>query len=316
MNLQCPITKILLPVDGSENCKRAVQFSGCLGQPIGKSLAGITLLHAIGGGYLSRHMANVDFRTEVLMHSEIFKKIKEEYTKKEIMPFLDEAEKILKDRGIKVKIEKFIVDGDPANEIIHVANDGNFSTIIMARRGHSKIKEFLLGEITSKVVYAATRQTVYIVGHKIVEEKACPITRILVPVDGSSYSLKGVEHAGFLIKNLRGSVSAVTLLRVINLALYTTKIQAGIDPEEEANKILDEAKAALMQVEVPKRLIKTKVRVGAPAEEILKEAEEDYDLIIMGRKGRTALKDLIIGGVSSTVLQRTHHLNVAIMSSE
>lgn len=53
-----------------------------------------------------------------------------------------------------------------------------------------------------------------------------------------------------------------------------------------------------------------------PSEEILKEAEEgDYNLIIMGRKGSSAIKDLIIGGVSSTVLQRCHNPTVAIVSS-
>jgi len=93
-------------------------------------------------------------------------------------------------------------------------------------------------------------------------------------------------------------------------------LKEGIDPEEEAKKILEEAKVALLQVEVPEGLILTKVRLGTPAEEILKEAEEgNYDLIVMGRKGRSALKDLILGGVSSAVLHRCYNPTVAIMSS-
>jgi len=48
-----------------------------------------------------------------------------------------------------------------------------------------------------------------------------------------------------------------------------------------------------------------------------KEAEEDKNhLIIMGRKGRTAIKDLLLGGVSSTVLQRCRNSTVAIVSVE
>ena len=59
-----------------------------------------------------------------------------------------------------------------------------------------------------------------------------------------------------------------------------------------------------------------KVRIGGPAEEIIQEAEKGTcNLIIMGRKGRTALKDFIIGGISSTVLQRCQNITVAIVSS-
>ncbi|HZV46514.1 MAG TPA: universal stress protein, partial [Thermodesulfovibrionales bacterium] len=64
-------------------------------------------------------------------------------------------------------------------------------------------------------------------------------------------------------------------------------------------------------------LIETKVAIGKPAEEILKEADQgEVNLIVMGRKGRTALKDIMIGGVSSTVLQRCRNQTVAIVSSE
>jgi nucleotide-binding universal stress UspA family protein len=76
------------------------------------------------------------------------------------------------------------------------------------------------------------------------------------------------------------------------------------------------AEAVLLKAGVSEGLISTRVVVGTPAEEILKEAEEaDYHLIIVGRKGRTALKDLILGGVSSTILQRCQNPTVAIVSS-
>jgi nucleotide-binding universal stress UspA family protein len=317
MKLQCPIPKILLPIDGSEHAKRAVHFSGYLGASMGKSLSGLALLRVVTGSYLSRHISYVDFRAEVLKESDTFKKIREEHLEKNIRPLLDETEKILRDIGIEVKIEKLIADGDPANEIVRVADEGNFSTSIMARRGLSEIKGFFLGSVTNKVVHAASRQTVYIVGQRFLKDKACPIPKILIPVDGSSYSRKGLEHAACLAQELKGSIDKITILRVINLDLYTERVRGGIDPEEEAKKILEEARAVLLKAEVPEGIITTKVSVGKPADEILKKAEEeDYNLVIMGRKGRTALKDLILGGVSATVLQRCQDPTVAIVSSE
>lgn len=316
MELQCPIPKILLPVDGSEHSKRAVQFTGCLGSSLGKNLSDIALLRILTGTYLSRHLAYIDFRADVLKESDTFKRLKEEYVSTNIKPLLDETEKLLRNSGAEADIEKLIREGDPANEIVKVANEGNFSTIIMARRGLSEMKGFLLGSVTNKVVHAASRQTVYIVGKKVLKDKAYPIPKILIPVDGSTYSMKGVEHAACLVSGLKVSPDRITLLRVINIALYMERLKEGIDPEEEANKILEEGKAVLLGAGIPEAIITVKVRTGRPSDEILKEAEEvNYNLIIMGRKGRTALKDLILGGVSPIVLQRCQNPTVAIVSS-
>ena len=315
MKLECPVNKILLPIDGSEHSRRAVEFAGYLGTSIGKNLTDLALLRVISGRYMSRYMPYVDFRSELLKLSDSFKEYKKQHIEKNIKPSLDEGEKILRDLGIGVNIEKLMVEGDPAHEIVNIVNEKGFSTIVMARRGLSEIIEFLLGSVTNKVVHAAKRQTVYIVGQKILRDKTCPVPKILVPVDGSSYSIKGAEHAACLAGELKTSLSSITILRVINLALFEKRLKEGIDPEGEAEKILEEAKSIFLQAGVPEGLISTKIRLGQPAEEILKEAV-GYNLIVMGRKGRTAIKDFLLGGVSSTVLHRCQNPTIAIVSSE
>lgn len=317
MKLQCPIPKILLPIDGSKHSKRAIQFAGCLGRALNKSLSGITLLYVSTGGYLSEHMANIDFRTEILKESDIFKRIKEKHINQDIKPILDNGEKLLRDSGIELPIERLIVEGDVANEIIRIANEGNFSAIIMARRGLSELKGLILGSVTSKVIHAATKQSIYIVGKKAVKATVCPIPKILIPVDGSIYSMRGVEHVACLTYPFKESLNKITLLRVVNLALFMERLKGGIDPEIEANQILNEAKAVFIESGFPETLIETVVAVGKPADEILKKADEGgYNLIVMGRKGRTAFKDILIGGVSSTVLQRCQNQTVAIVSDK
>jgi nucleotide-binding universal stress UspA family protein len=315
MKLECPVKKILLPIDGSEHSRRAVEFAGYLGISLGKSLADLALLRVVSGRYMSRYMPYLDYRAEILKLSDSFKEFKKQHIEKIVKPSLDEGEKILRDLGIGMTIEKLIAEGDPAHEILSIAEEKGSSTIVMARRGLSEIIEFLLGSVTNKVVHAASRQTVYVVGQKILRDKACPVPKILVPVDGSSYSMKGAEHAACLAAELKTSLGSVTLLRVINLALFEKRLKEGIDPEDEAEKILEEAKSIFLQAEVPEALISTKIRLGQPAEEILKEAD-NYNLVIMGRKGRTALKDFLLGGVSSIVLHRCQSPTIAIVSSE
>jgi nucleotide-binding universal stress UspA family protein len=315
MILQCPIPRILLPTDGSKYAKRAVQFAGRLGASMGKGLSGITLLYVSTGGYLSEHMANLDFRTRVIKESDIFKRIKETHFKQDIEPFLDESEELLRDAGVKAPIERLIRDGQASNEIIRSADEGNFPAVIMARRGLSKLKGLFLGSVTSKVIYAATNHTLYIVGDKISKKKTSPVPRILIPVDGSSYSMKGVEHIACLAAHFQKFLDKITLLRVVNTALYVERLKSGTDPEGEAQQILNDAKAVFHSAGFAENLIQTKVVMGDPAEEILKEADQgEYHLIVMGRKGRTAFRDLMLGGVSSTVLQRCRNQTVALVT--
>jgi nucleotide-binding universal stress UspA family protein len=317
MEMKFPYEKILLPIDGSEHSKRAVQFTGYLGISLRRHLSGITLLRVITGRYMKSYIPFFDLRAEILKQSDSFTNYKQRYIDTNILPSLDECEGILRDIGIKNQIEKVMVEGDPSKEIIQIANEGNFSTIIMARRGISEFAGMILGSVTNKVVHSAIGQTVYIIGQRIPEGKRCPITKVLIPLDGSSYSMKGVIHIASLFQELKDFIDNITLLKVINLALFVKRLKEGIDSEEEAEKILNEAKEILSKSNIPEKIISTKVRVGDPSEEIIREAEEnDYNLIIIGRKGRTALKDLILGGVSTTVFQRCQDTTIALVSSE
>lgn len=313
MNLTCPLQKILLPVDGSEGARRAAEFTGCLGAALGKGLSGITLLHVLGDGYMSRHMANVDFRAEILRKSDEFKRIKEEHVEKNIMPFLENARRTVAGSGAAPEIKTLVVDGDPAEEIVRIAFEEGFSAIVMARRGESA-KGLPMGSVASKVVHAA-KTSVYVVGREVLREKACPVPRMLIPVDGSPYSMKAVEQAACLAALMKASLARVTLMSVVNLALYEKRVREGLVPEKEAERILEETKAVFLGAGVPENVIATKAPAGRPADEIISEAETGaYTFIILGRRGRSALRDLVLGGVSFSVLQRAEKPTVAVVS--
>lgn len=310
MNIQCPISKILLPANGSENAKRAVKFTGCLGRLMGKSLSGITLLYVMPESYLGKHSDYKDFRSEIVKQSDTIKKIRAQHIEKDIKPFMDASEKILRDAKIGINIEELIVEGDPSDEIVRIADEGNYSTIMIARKDADP-KNSLTG-VANQVVHAASKHTIYVVGLDVLRGQACPIPKILVSVDGSPYSLKGIEHAACLASTFRDSVSEITLLRVINV----DRSDKTEELEREAEQILDEANNRFLQAGVPKGVIKTKHRTGKPADEIVKEVEEgNHNFIIMGRKGRSTIKDLILGGVSTSVLQQCPKPTIALVSS-
>lgn len=310
--IKCPFEKVLLPVDRSEHAKRAVTFAGKVLSKIKDFISEITILHVIAGGYLSEHMKNVDFRAEAVKESELFKKIRMKHYEENIKPFLDSYEQILRDEGVKANLKKTVLEGDPGNKIIEYASKENFSTVILSRRGMSPLKSFFVGSVSTKVIHGLINQNIYLVGHKI--EEPCPISKILVPVDGSEYSMKAVEHAVCLAKQVEG-IEKITVLRVINVSVYLERIGQGIDPEQEAEDILKRAKKRFIEEGISEDRIIAKTRVGFPAEEIVKEVEEgQFNLIIMGRKGRSQIKDLVLGGVSSSVINKCFDQTVAIIN--
>lgn len=156
------------------------------------------------GKHLSDFLKNIHLKERDLKDYEFLKKSKEKHIREFIEPFLNEYENILKDAGFRGEINKKIEDGDPGSKIIKVAEDENFSTVIMARRGMSELKSILLGSVSSKVIYGLKNKNIYIVGQKLDMENQCPIPYALIPVDGSVYSMKALEHGVFLAKFVKG----------------------------------------------------------------------------------------------------------------
>lgn len=130
--------------------------------------------------------------------------------------------------------------------------------------------------------------------------------KILVPIDGSSYSQNSLE---FLVsrKELLNKDAEIELLVVLDPLPSRAARLVGRDSlvhfyEEESDKILKPARKFLKKFNVQ---AKESFTVGDPSEKIADEAERlGVDLIIMGSRGRTALAGLFLGSVTNGVLAR------------
>lgn len=312
-----PIRRILLPVDGSETSRKTIEFAGRLGAALGENLEGVTLLQVMEGSYLGHGASALDLRADLLMQSNTFKKLKIQHINKNIQPFLNKGEGLLKNLGVRARIESRIVDGEPAREIVRMAEDGRFSTIIMGRRGLSPNPVILFGSVTDKVVKSVLRQDVYVVGKNPFKNDKSLIANILVAVDGSPNADRAVDHAARLAAELAPAIQKITLLSVIHLAYYEQKLKSKINPDMEAQKILEKAQRVLWRAAVPEDIIDTRIRIGNPTPEILAETKKGQDqLVILGREGKTSWKRLFLGSVSSTVLHRCQNATVVIVRNE
>ncbi|RLG11333.1 universal stress protein [Candidatus Pacearchaeota archaeon] len=307
------LKRVLLPVDESKHSKKAVTFAGRFLKNFSEDLSEITLLHVVRLSYLSTHM-KIDLRAEFIKESEMFKKLKAQFLEEKIKPFLNQYEKILRKSGIETEINQKIEEGDPGNEIIEILSKEDYSTVMLSRRGMSKIRSLVLGSVPTKLLYHLKKEDIYFIGKKFSKDSINPISSILIPVDGSEYSKRAVEHAVYIAKKVK-DIKKIKILKVIDVDFYYKRIDQGIDPEKEAEEIIAEARKKIIEESIPEELVLTQISRGIPAQEIIKDVRENqYDLVIIGRKGRSHLKDLVIGGVSSAVIYHCQEPTIVVIN--
>ncbi|MCD6489777.1 MAG: universal stress protein, partial [Thermodesulfobacterium sp.] len=118
-----------------------------------------------------------------------------------------------------------------------------------------------------------------------------------------------------LVKRIAKKIKEVKLLRVINLDVYYERLEQGIDPEKEAEETLSFSRKKFLDEYISDKLIYKQILIGIPSEGIIKEIKEnDYDLVLLGRRGRSPLKDLIMGGVSSAVIYNCKEPTIVIIN--
>ncbi|HEY5649576.1 MAG TPA: universal stress protein [Nitrospiria bacterium] len=129
------------------------------------------------------------------------------------------------------------------------------------------------------------------------------IKKILVPVDFTEHSDRAVDLAA----DMAGAFHArITLLHVIEQFTYSVTDTILVVDHYRA---LREVAEPLMEG-LQKKLIRRKMKVeaeivrGNPAQQIIKKARnQGSDLVIMGTRGRTGIKHVVLGSVAEKVVR-------------
>jgi len=126
--------------------------------------------------------------------------------------------------------------------------------------------------------------------------------KVLVPVDGSEYSMKAVESACDLAKT-----QPLSTLILLSVSIELAELEEGRYIAEmmkaQAEAALARAKEAAASKE-PRLKIDTILATGAsPAEEIVKVAKnEKVDLIVIGSRGLASKTITFLGSTASKVV--------------
>ena len=132
-------------------------------------------------------------------------------------------------------------------------------------------------------------------------------TKILVATDGSESSMAAADCAISVANNYESGLIALYVIESGTSILGTSPPPHLIEIKNQAQQYLDEIKHKASQIYGGIQL-KTEI-IASPSvvDGIVSFAEkENIDLIVVGIKGRSAIKKLLLGSVSSGVVTYAH----------
>lgn len=127
--------------------------------------------------------------------------------------------------------------------------------------------------------------------------------RILVPTDGSDAIQPAIDEAIAVAELTDGTIHALSVVDVEDLAIVPdTEVMAVEESlEAAAERAVGEVRS---RAQAAGLAVRTTVRHGTPHAEILDYADEqNIDLIVMGKRGRSDIDRVLLGSVTESVVR-------------
>jgi nucleotide-binding universal stress UspA family protein len=131
--------KILVPVDGSEISYRALDAGLFFSEKLGSN---ITVIHVMEDIPIT-HIESQKLLNDMLEISAA--------CKQQGQDILSKCSETAKNKGLMVNT--ILLKGNPASIILDFCKNGNYDVIIMGNRGMGKIREIILGGVSSKILH-------------------------------------------------------------------------------------------------------------------------------------------------------------------
>lgn len=130
------------------------------------------------------------------------------------------------------------------------------------------------------------------------------VKKILVPIDGSKNSMRGLKYA-IDIAQMYGS--SITVLHVIPglppIPITDTIFEYKKSMKKHAKKFFGEARNIAMKKKIT---FNEKIIFGVPQEDISDAANKGrYDLIVIGARGLSSIKQIFLGSVSNATVHKS-----------
>lgn len=268
-------TRILVATGGSPWSDAAVAYATALATHIRAELCILTVLN-VSGVYAT---PDVMTSSELLMES----------VEQQGQDLLAHATARATDAGVPhTAVLKW---GNVTETILQTATEEQCDLIVLGSRGLSGFKRLMLGSISNAVTAKAQCPVLVI---KQLPPAALLWRRVLVATGGSPWSDAAVDHA---LELARAQQLVVCLLYVEPTRPRRTDSLLGLTSDAKNVLALAEARAAAAGVPYEAKLAR-----GDVTAMILETAtQQQCDVIILGSRGLTGFKRLMLGSISNAV---------------
>jgi nucleotide-binding universal stress UspA family protein len=307
--------KILLAIDGSETAQAAVN---CLMRFPFPSESEVTVLTVVDKTIFQRE--DVSDLNDEQQHA--LKKTESSVQQAAEELLAREAGR-LRDAGWSESSELRV--GHPAEEIVRAAGQLQTDCIVVGSHGMGGIKRFLLGSVSDHVLQYAPCSVLIVKkpGFTAPESDTQPAAaagcepggslRMLLAYDDSGPSRNAVEFCTSLPLDKQAEVTALTVLPMVTLYRQDIRQQLSWlwqEKKKQARTTLDKVAKDLARV-TPN--VEVHLREAADvSDEILHAAKEDgSDLIVLGHKGKGAIKKFLLGSVTMRI---AHHADCSVLA--
>ena len=126
--------------------------------------------------------------------------------------------------------------------------------------------------------------------------------RLLLGIDGSEDSYKAASFAADLAERLGASVTLIYVVSDKSAVGFIAKPTYVNEENVLAGGRLERPKKYLQERNIP---FDTIVEMGDPADVILRTADRGYDAIVVGTRGLSGLREMVMGSVSQKIVQHS-----------
>jgi len=129
------------------------------------------------------------------------------------------------------------------------------------------------------------------------------IKKILVPLDGSKNSLRGLDEGIYLARQCQAVITGLYVIPIFPRNLSDAIIPFQIHFTKEAKKFMDGAKLRCAQKGI---VFKSKIIFGSPTIEINDFSQKGkFDIIVIGSRGQSGLKEVFLGSVANAIVHKS-----------
>lgn len=281
--------QIVVPIDFSEPSRAATRRAGMLSETFGVPLH---LVHAVQYPVGSVY-------TEFPVPAASWESIRADAGK-----YLEERRVELEERGIEVTAQ--LSELDPVAAIGSSVEEHSANLVVMGTHGYGGLKHLFLGSVAERTLRTIDCPVLAVKGPEA--EASEPIRKILCATDFSIHSRQAARVARGLAAKLGASVDVIHVIvpPTAIAAPYggpilpsTTDLVTDLMQRAQAliDPVVDEFRDAGIQAA-------RHIHHGMPAQTIADEAGRlDADLIVMGTRGNTGLKHVVLGSVAERILR-------------